>query len=794
MEFPCSEYEETTPRSYGDCVSRVLGRASELVIALMVTLLVVAIVLGSGVGRAFGWRAVSNWPGDDSCWSAGKRSGNSISALHGSSFHYANQTGSVSLEQMTHNSRSLEVSDDAIVLPTILNTDVIVNRRKVLTSTLNPVFPSSNRSLLLSCMDILSNLVLASNGSVLYHLLDQRCYLNGPQIPSHLLLSVRTAQRKSGGAGRWEGFQNDLLVSYWWVSNDTDGMRPSSPIILKQDTRMEPMAYINGMDVSDQGTTSTLAFNPLAGDFTVGMGFDPTKTKAYVVDVIAPPRLMSEEVATLLGNGASSAGDQLFKREATFSPVRGLNLSRLLVRPQGLTADCSCLYIVDQRESNLWTFDLPMRNISLAADRKRLGFAEEEKENLKEIAVTQDGCNAFVSDGGGYLRWIRFKAQCGEAQTVDAVARYSAGGFWGLAAIHEDDNRLSLLVGTNDGHHSKRRRNLTVAVYLPVAVVAVSAIFAGLMVALFYYGRRGSREQGGSQKRRESALRRRCQPAPPCSSLPSLDGSALPEGASTGHDRVQEVQPFNATVFSLQTLAYVTSNFSADYRMGDKGAFGNVYWGAIGDREVAIKVMRGDVTPEKRKQFVVEVSTLSRLHHSNLIDLVGYCEEGNTCILVYPYFPGGSLSGRLHNRDATPRRAAGTQGYMAPEYLMRGKLTVKNDVYSFGVLLLELLTRRKVVTPAPPPGQGWQTLVDWVRPSLRGGHLHVDSIPIQILDTCLREQVRSDAAMRRMVAGALLLARDCVEESDSSRPTMSAAAERLGAFLSDANVRRRAYS
>ncbi|GBG81860.1 hypothetical protein CBR_g34043 [Chara braunii] len=332
------------------------------------------------------------------------------------------------------------------------------------------------------------------------------------------------------------------------------------------------------------------------------------------------------------------------------------------------------------------------------------------------------------------------------------------------------------------------------------------------------------------------------------------------------------LRPSRVKQFGWKLLSDCTENFSETYRIGDKGAFGKVYRGSLDGKDVAIKLMTGELTDVKRNQFVAEVNTLSAVNHVNLIQLTGYCQEGNQCILVYPYFRGGCLQERLfphtanqreHAEDSPPpltlqerisiafqiarglqylhddakppiihrdikssnvllgdgcgdrlyvvladfglaaigervldtghdhvvitSHSGGTFGYKSPEYMLRGELSEKNDVYSFGVLVLELLTGRKVVTRAPS-GVGWQTLVDWVKPFLRGDSETAQDPsldrPRGILDLSLWNQMAGDST-RQMVMNNFRLAWECVHEDYGSRPSMRAIVQRFHSMLLD---------
>ncbi|KAL9269970.1 Receptor-like serine/threonine-protein kinase ALE2-like protein [Drosera capensis] len=294
--------------------------------------------------------------------------------------------------------------------------------------------------------------------------------------------------------------------------------------------------------------------------------------------------------------------------------------------------------------------------------------------------------------------------------------------------------------------------------------------------------------------------------------------------------------PSSTRFLSYEELKGATNNFQPASILGE-GGFGIVFKGVLSDgTAVAIKRLNSG-GQQGGKEFLVEVEMLSRLHHRNLVKLVGYYCSRDTSqnLLCYELVPNGSLEAWLHgplgvncpldwstrmkialdaarglsylHEDSQPcvihrdfkasnillennfhakvadfglakqapdgrtnylaTRVMGTFGYVAPEYAMTGQLLVKSDVYSYGVVLLELLTGRKPVDMSQPSGQ--ENLVTWARPILRDK----DRLE-ELADPKLQGKYLKEDFIR-----VCTIAAACVAPEASQRPTMGEVVQSL---------------
>ncbi|XP_039168418.1 LRR receptor-like serine/threonine-protein kinase FEI 1 [Eucalyptus grandis] len=235
--------------------------------------------------------------------------------------------------------------------------------------------------------------------------------------------------------------------------------------------------------------------------------------------------------------------------------------------------------------------------------------------------------------------------------------------------------------------------------------------------------------------------------------------------------------------FSFKELMIATNSFARDRILGEGGSGIVYKGHMGGARTVvAVKKIKSG-SRQGIKEYVSEVKSLSQLRHRNLVQLIGYCHKANEFILVYEFMRGGSLEDHLfkgrpsltwerrysitlglasavyylhkqcnqcvihrdikssnimlderleaklgdfglarlvdHAGGLKATDVVGTPGYVAPEYHQTGEASKESDIYSFGVVLLEIVCGRRVI-------EDQCHIVVWVREQYGRGKLPVD--------------------------------------------------------------------
>ncbi|KAL2610131.1 hypothetical protein R1flu_028704 [Riccia fluitans] len=273
--------------------------------------------------------------------------------------------------------------------------------------------------------------------------------------------------------------------------------------------------------------------------------------------------------------------------------------------------------------------------------------------------------------------------------------------------------------------------------------------------------------------------------------------------------------PTEAPRLTYRDLNEATDNFNESLELGE-GRYG-VFYGGILTNSIQIAVKR--LTPlmkQKTEKFKAEASRLYRLQHPNLVRLLGWCKKGQEYFVVYHLISRGSL-GRvifhkgtlawperfkiiqniadaleyLHERDTLHKNVKtsniflasdydgklgdfglawlmdhdeekGTKGYVAPEVRSTHKLTKQTDVFSFGIVCLEILCERPSYDPDTDP-EG-QYLVNMVSDLVRNGTLRF-AVSKDVNNT----QEESDDPLMTLVAHLSLL---CCDRDPNGRPAM----------------------
>ncbi|XP_031476558.1 protein STRUBBELIG-RECEPTOR FAMILY 5-like isoform X1 [Nymphaea colorata] len=291
--------------------------------------------------------------------------------------------------------------------------------------------------------------------------------------------------------------------------------------------------------------------------------------------------------------------------------------------------------------------------------------------------------------------------------------------------------------------------------------------------------------------------------------------------------------PVMATNYPLAELQMAAGGFGREHFVGE-GALGQVFKAKYVDGKEKLqvlavkKLMIGPFEGENSGAFMETVSEISRLHHPNITELVGYCSERGQNLLVYEFLQNGSLHDFLHLSDdfskpltwnTRVKIALGTAraieylhevcspsvihrdiksanilldaelnprlsdcgfaafyqdlnknlgvGYIPPECTTPSAYTLKSDVYSFGVVMLELVTGRKPFDSSKSRLE--QSLARWAAPQLHD----IDALA-KMVDPALRGLYPAKALSQFADVIAI-----CVQPEPEFRPPMSEVVQAL---------------
>ncbi|KAG2604111.1 probable receptor-like protein kinase At5g20050 [Panicum virgatum] len=185
----------------------------------------------------------------------------------------------------------------------------------------------------------------------------------------------------------------------------------------------------------------------------------------------------------------------------------------------------------------------------------------------------------------------------------------------------------------------------------------------------------------------------------------------------------------------------------------------------------------------QRYQVAVDVAkALAYLHHDCRAKVVHLDVKPENILLddrrrgMLSDFGLSALMGKEQSRVVTTVR--GTTGYLAPEWLLGAGVTERSDVYSYGMVLMEMLGGRRNLQAEPGPGgsRRWTYFPKLVADKAREGRV------MEVLDRRLAPSSVDEAGVRRLAHVALW----CAQEKAGARPTMARVVEMLEARSGEA--------
>ncbi|AQK70370.1 putative LRR receptor-like serine/threonine-protein kinase [Zea mays] len=289
-----------------------------------------------------------------------------------------------------------------------------------------------------------------------------------------------------------------------------------------------------------------------------------------------------------------------------------------------------------------------------------------------------------------------------------------------------------------------------------------------------------------------------------------------------------ELQTRAQYFFSLKEIESATKHFDPANKIGE-GGFGPVYKGTLANGTIVAVKKLSSKSSQGNREFLNEIGIISALRHPNLVRLFGCCIDGDQLLLIYEFLENNSLGRALFehqlkldwptryniclgtakglvylheesalkivHRDIKPSnilldgkmrpkisdfglaklnddcgrvstRIAGTVGYMAPEYATRGCLTRKADIYSYGVVALEVVSGMSNTNSMS--NEEYLHLLDWAERLKQQGKL------LEMVDRRLGSDYSQEQALRLLDVALL-----CTSIQPTQRPRMSSVVKML---------------
>ncbi|CAN6709513.1 unnamed protein product [Malus baccata var. baccata] len=230
--------------------------------------------------------------------------------------------------------------------------------------------------------------------------------------------------------------------------------------------------------------------------------------------------------------------------------------------------------------------------------------------------------------------------------------------------------------------------------------------------------------------------------------------------------------------FSLKELEVATNGFSKQNLIGN-GDYGIVYHGILFDNtRVAVKRLVSDRF--QVDDFIAEMEAIGFVRHKNLVKLLGYHIErayrlaylhediepkilhrsliSSNVLLDHQWDPKVSDFGlaKLYNPE-WGITILESLGYIAPEYASTGEFTEKSDIYSFGVLVMEIITGRRPIDRSQPQPY----VVEWLKSMVAGQKI-----------ACVVDPKMPEKPSPKELKRVLLVAYRCVDPDSEHRPQM----------------------